>query len=153
MINKKFITLCAMVLLVTGCDQQEQKVEIQKKQVEVTQTPTKSTEKTSQSLNRSTIYYFHGNKRCTSCLKIEAYTKETFNEFFKDKFDLKIVNVDDAENQHFIKDYQLYSKSVILAKIKDGKQVGYKNLDKIWTLLGDQKKFKNYVKNEINQYL
>lgn len=104
-------------------------------------------------ITQSTIYYFHGNARCMSCHKIESYTREAYNESFKDIFDFNIVNIDDDSNKHFIQDYQLYTKSVVLVKVEDGKEIGYKNLDLIWSNLGDKENFKIYVKNEIEQFL
>ena len=102
---------------------------------------------------QSTVYYFHGDTRCSSCYKIETYTKEVFDENFKEDLVLKVINTDKPTNSHFLKDYQLYSKSVVLVKMKNGQQVGYKNLEKIWYVLNDKKKFKTYVKEEIEQFL
>lgn len=99
------------------------------------------------------MYYFHTDVRCISCMKIEEYTTAAYNENFKDKLELRIVNVQDASNEHFINDYQLYSKSVVVVNIKDGKETGYKNLDKVWLLLGDEEQFKAYIKKETEAFL
>ena len=63
------------------------------------------------------------------------------------------INTDLAENKHFIKDYQLYTKSLIIAEFKDGKQVRWKNLAKVWNYLNDRNKFYEYVQSEIKNYL
>ena len=104
------------------------------------------------------VYYFRSNFRCSNCYKIEEYTKEAMEKYFQDKLEsggivYKIVNIDKEENTHFVDDYQLYTKSVVLSKLKDGKEVEYKNLQKIWEYLNDEEKFHSYIKEEIYSFL
>ncbi len=103
-------------------------------------------------------YYFHGNRRCVSCKKIESYTQEAIESGFPD--DLKsgalqwqVVNIDEDEHKHFINDYQLYTKSVVLSKMKDGKELAWKNLDKVWTLLNDKNDFMAYINEELHAFM
>ena len=67
--------------------------------------------------------------------------------------EFKAVNVEDRGNEHFVNDYQLYTKSLILSFVKDGKEVRHKNLDKIWELARDKQKFITYVTKEINGFM
>ena len=104
------------------------------------------------------VYYFHGNARCASCYKLEQYAKEALEQNFADelksgKIVFKIVNIDKSGNDHFVADYQLYTKSVVLSLVKDGKQVRYKNLEKVWDLLRDQNQYHAYVRDEIEPFL
>ena len=103
-------------------------------------------------------YYFHGNARCPTCHKMEQYTKEAIEENFKDELAngllvIKAVNVEKKENEHFVNDYQLYTKALIISHVEDGKEIQHKNLTKIWEYVRDKKKFFNYVTTEINDYL
>jgi len=103
-------------------------------------------------------YYFHTTYRCSSCKKIEAYSREAIESGFAEelkegKLQWCVVNVDDRANRHFIQDYQLFSKSLILTKMKDGKQAEWKNLMKVWQLLGDKESFVRYVQAEVRSYL
>jgi len=103
------------------------------------------------------VYYFMTTQRCPSCMKIESYTKDaverTFSQNLKSGAMLwKMVNVDKPENNHFIKDYQLFTKSVVLVKIRGGKQVKWKNLDKVWELLNNKTAFQSYVVKEITAF-
>lgn len=103
-------------------------------------------------------YYFHGNFRCATCHKLEQYSKESIENNFKDaiasgKLEYKVVNVEDKGNEHYSSDYQLYTKSLILSLVKDGKQIKWKNLDKIWEYVGKKEKFTDYVKQEVAGYL
>jgi hypothetical protein len=105
-----------------------------------------------------TAYYFHGTFRCPTCHKLEEYAKEAIDNNFKNdlasgKLSFKIVNVENKENEHFAKDYQLYTKSVVLSLIKDGKEVRSKNLDKIWEYVRNKDQYENYVRDEVAAFL
>ena len=102
-------------------------------------------------------YYFHGDKRCRTCLSIEAYTKEAIESGFPEQLasgdlELRIVNVDKPENEHFIEDYQLTTKSVILADYRGGGQ-RWKNLDMIWEYVSDKEVFLDYIRGETEAFL
>jgi len=104
------------------------------------------------------VYYFLTNVRCSSCYKIERYTKEAVEQYFDDELTsgllvFKPVNIEEEENQHFITDYELYTKSVVLSMLNAGKEIKYKNLTKIWEYLGDKDKFYDYIKRETSQFL
>jgi len=104
------------------------------------------------------VYYFHGKVRCYSCNRIEQLTVETIREYFQKELEsgrlkLSVVNVDDRENSHFVKDYQLYSQSVILSDRQDGREVKWKNLIRVWELLKDGARFKEYVRAEVEAFL
>jgi hypothetical protein len=108
--------------------------------------------------NVNIVYYFMTTQRCVSCMKIEAYTKEAIEKGFAEslkKKDLvwRMVNVDESGNSHFIKDYQLFTKSVVLVKMLEGKQASWKNLDKVWELLNDKTAFQKYVTEEVKKFV
>lgn len=103
-------------------------------------------------------YYFHGTRRCANCIKIESYTKEAidsaYGEALKDSSLIwRVVNTDEEANNHFLNDYQLYTKSVVLVDMHDGKQVRWKNLEKVWEHLGDKEAFKKYIRDEVALFL
>ena len=100
------------------------------------------------------VYYFHGNMRCTSCRKIEDYTagavRSGFAEALKNgSLELKVVNVEEPANEHFVQDFQLYTRSVVVEKRAGDKRLEWKNLDKVWRLTRDKAAFIDYVQKEI----
>jgi len=104
------------------------------------------------------VYYFHGSFRCPTCHNLEQYAKEAIRDNFKDELAkgalvFKAVNVEEKENEHFVNDYQLYSKSLVLVLMKNGEESRHKNLTKIWEHVRNKEKYINYVKNEINTFL
>lgn len=105
-----------------------------------------------------TVYYFHGNYRCRSCTMIENLTKQAVNSGFtkelkNGRMDLQVINIEEPGNEHFAQDYKLYTKSVILSDKVNGKEQSWKNLDKVWTLLGDPDKFIDYIQTEVQTLL
>jgi len=104
------------------------------------------------------VYYFMTTYRCKSCLFIEQNTKAaveaTFaNELKRGRIEFKMVNIDEAQNKHFVDEYGLYTKSVVLADLKASKQNRWKNLDKVWNLVGDESGFRAYITKEVQAYL
>ena len=107
---------------------------------------------------RVIAYYFHGNLRCSTCHTLEQYSKETIEANFKQalssgKLEFKTVNVEERANEHFVQDYQLYTKSLVLSLVKDGKEIRSKNLARIWEYASDKKRFFDYVNEEVNNFL
>jgi hypothetical protein len=47
----------------------------------------------------------------------------------------------------------LHTRAIVIVKIRDGEQTEWKNLDKIWELVGDKKVFVKYVQDEVAMYL
>lgn len=115
-----------------------------------TQTATPSTQ--------TFVTYFHGDQRCPTCLKLEAYSREAIESGFADSLATgclhwRMVNYDQEDNKHYVDDYQLYTKALVLSRVVDGKEVAWKNLDKIWTLVGDKAQFIEYVQKETRAFL
>jgi len=109
-------------------------------------------------LKTAVIYYFYTNTRCSSCKAIEAYTREAVEKNFSAdykgwKIAFKGVNVDDAPNNHFVQDYRLDSKSVVVQKLSGDKSMKWVKLEKVWQLLGDKEAFINYVTAETHKLL
>jgi thiol-disulfide isomerase/thioredoxin len=108
--------------------------------------------------NQVTVYYFYGNVRCPTCYKIERYTQEAVEKYFGKEIkagtvSFKAINVEGEKNQHYVKEYQLFSKAVVVSMIKEGKEVKFNNLTKIWEYVRDKEKFCQYIKTETAQYL
>lgn len=103
-------------------------------------------------------YYFHGNVRCATCKKLEALSDEAIKTGFPQELkngviEWRVVNVEAKGNEHFIEEYKLFSKSLVLVEMDGDKQLKWKNLDKIWELVKDKDAFLKYVQNEVKLYL
>jgi len=103
-------------------------------------------------------YYFYGGVRCSSCVLLEKYTGDAMVKWFPDEINAGLVeyrpvDLEKSGNEHFVKDFNLYSKAVIVAETRDGRTIRWKNLDKVWTLLNDRDAFHQYVRGEVAAYL
>ena len=104
------------------------------------------------------VYYFHGNARCPTCFKLESLAKSEVETDFVDAIkngtiEWKTVNVEEKGNEHFTDDYKLYTKSVIISTLNNGKESSWKNLDQIWQLIHDEGTYRAYIRNEVTACL
>ena len=102
--------------------------------------------------------YFHNDVRCPSCIKIEKQSREAIQAAFGEQLEdgelvYRMVNIDKPENAHYIEEYGLYTKHLIIAEQRDGKDVRWLDLPKVWDLLGDEEKFKVYVVSGIEGFM
>jgi hypothetical protein len=103
-------------------------------------------------------YYFHRTARCVTCLKIEAQSHDAifagFGPALREGRLLFIpTNVEVSGNEHFIKDYNLVSQALVLVKYDNGKVTAWRDLDRIWDLVGDDAEFTEYVQAEVGAFL
>lgn len=96
------------------------------------------------------VYYFHGKPRCTTCMKIEKYTQSAVSSMKDKDVIYQGIDMERPENASMVKKYNLFTKSVIVSKSKNGKEQ-WKNLDKIWVKVNNQKDFENYIITEIKK--
>ena len=104
------------------------------------------------------VYYLHATGRCSNCIKIENWTKETVDKYYvkevkEGKLEFRTHNVDEGAYMHFKDDYKLVTKSVVLSLVKDGKEKKYEVLSGVWNNLHDQNAFYAYVKEKADGYL
>ncbi|MBN1127585.1 MAG: hypothetical protein JXA71_01265 [Chitinispirillaceae bacterium] len=107
---------------------------------------------------RLVVYYFHGHARCPTCIQLENYAKSEVEAAFasaikKERLEWRTVNIEEKGNEHFADDYKLYTKSVIVSTMRGGREVSWKNLDKIWQLVRDEKKYREYIRTEVQACL
>ena len=104
------------------------------------------------------VTYFHNTMRCPTCHKIEELSTQAIKFHFEKelstgKLVFRVINVDEPANEHYNTDYQLYTKSLIVSEVRDGKEVRWKNLEKIWEFVRDEEQFDKYVHTEIADWL
>ena len=88
------------------------------------------------------VYYFHNTIRCATCMRMEEYSEWAIQAGFPDELksgwiEWRVVNMQLPENRHFVEDFQLHLSSLVIVRFKDGKQVEWRNLEKIWDHVGD----------------
>ena len=104
------------------------------------------------------IMYFHATIRCESCLHIEENAKNSVGLLFeKELKDSTIIfrSLDflEPENEHFAEKYDFTNQTLIISKMVNGKEIKWKNLDKIWEFSNDFESFKEYLRKEVDLML
>ncbi len=155
-----FAVLCveviAIVFSISGCN--KEKSEAIQKTKAIKRIETQTQPKSEQVPDKVIVYYFYGNHRCSTCIKMEkladqAITTEFVEELNNQKLEWHVVNTDEKINEHFKKDFELYTKSLVVVAMKDGKRLKWKKCEKIWDFVSNPPEFLKYVKAEVHSYL
>ena len=104
------------------------------------------------------LYYFHGTRRCNTCRTIESYAQEAVEGKFKDALEAgtlnwTVLNTDESENAHFVKDFGLVSSSLVLVAVDGGEVLRHEILQDAWTLVRDKPRFIEYVQGSVGEFL
>ena len=104
------------------------------------------------------VYYFHATKRCWTCKTIEAFTEETIRARFPEQLasgalEWLTVNVDEPENRHFMEDFEMTTRTVVLVDKKHGVDQKWVRLDRVWELVLDKPAFVDYIWKSTNDFL
>lgn len=104
------------------------------------------------------VRYFHSDIRCTTCLAFEDWSKTAVEGFPEELANgtliWEVINFDQAEHHHYIKDYDLAEKSLVLVREENGKTVQWKNVEEFWDFEENQKdEFVSLAHNLIENYL
>ncbi len=103
--------------------------------------------------HRLVVYYFHRTQRCQTCLTMEAYAEEALRDAFPDALASGVLewhtaNLEAPGNEHFVADYEVSTSAVVMMTRVDGRQTAWRDLDRVWDLVGDELKFKTYIETE-----
>jgi hypothetical protein len=103
-------------------------------------------------------YYFHGTKRCRTCLKIQAQSEEAIQtglatELKAGRLAWSSVNIEEPGNEHFATDFKVTGSTLVIAEVKDTKAVRFAKLDKTWDLVHDKPQFMDYVAREVLAFI
>ena len=104
------------------------------------------------------VTYFHGGRRCGTCKKLESQAQLAVQNGFTEELaagliEWRVINTDLDENKHYKDEYQLYSKALILSAFKGDKEIGWKNLDKIWEHVSNPEQYQDYVQDGIKEFM
>ncbi len=104
------------------------------------------------------VTYFSSDVRCATCMRIERLTRECVERNFAPEIQsgriaLRTVNLDGPGNEHFVQDYRLISKTVIVSDLAKGQEVRWENLQQVWTKQKDEPAFEAYVVDAVRRHL
>jgi len=105
-----------------------------------------------------TVYYFHATARCQTCRAIEANADEALHDAFGPQLAdgtlaWRPLNVEAPENRHFIDDFQLTSRDIVVVRRRPDGSRDWHRLDRTWALAHDKAAFIHYVEGEVGAAL
>ncbi len=103
------------------------------------------------------VFLFHATQRCTSCVNIGKFTKQTIDNNFSEelssgKIVFREINIDLPENYQLAEKFQASGSSLFVNTIRGGKDYIEQDL-KVWRLVSDEGEFESYFKDKIANIL
>jgi thiol-disulfide isomerase/thioredoxin len=104
------------------------------------------------------VYYFHGTRRCPTCLGIQKVIEETIEEKFAKELEADMLvfeelNFEEEKNKPYVEKYQLSFSTMIVTARAGEKVVKWDNAGKIWDYAHAHDDLKAYVEKNIRAYL
>ena len=108
--------------------------------------------------DRLEVRYFVFGKRCSTCHRIEKLTRKAVEEDFEPerkagKVSFYMVDCDKESNKHWLEEFPMSAKSVLILKYEDGELVDWENMTHIWTLNNDEEEFLAYIRDMVRMML
>ena len=75
-----------------------------------------STKVSTSNIAKVTVYYFHGDRRCKTCIAVGEVAKSTINDQFKGNKEVLFseINIDKTENEKIAEKYQVSGSSLLI---------------------------------------
>lgn len=106
--------------------------------------------------NKVIVYAVHMTFRCPECNQIEWFARALVENEFKDQLDrgeMEFRAVDYMQNTEFALRYNISSSTIVISKIVNGEETGFKRLDEVWTKVGNRDEYFDYVRAAILESL
>jgi len=98
------------------------------------------------------VYYFHGAKRCKTCVAVGDVAKETVEKYFADNSNVHFVKISTSEkgNEILIEKYDVTWNALIISKGENFVEI----TDQAFaTAVKNPQSLENLVKKEVNKRL
>jgi hypothetical protein len=104
------------------------------------------------------VYNFHRRFRCPECVKTEYIVHKALKRYFSYELESgeitwQVIDVSIKRNQHYLADYGFIYNTVIVVDERSGKDVRFKNLEKIYDIMEDEEASVEFVRREVEEYL
>lgn len=103
------------------------------------------------------VFLFHATQRCTSCINIGKFAKQTIDDNFSEELNsgrivFREINIDLPENYELAEKFQASGSSLFVNTIRSGKDYIEQDL-KVWRLVGNEEDFESYFKDKLKNIL
>jgi hypothetical protein len=99
------------------------------------------------------VFLFHATQRCSSCVAIGKFAKETVEQKFSEelksgKIEFREINIDLPENKELATKFKATGSSLFINPIVDG-QDNIKEDTQVWRLVSNEQGFISYLSDKI----
>lgn len=103
------------------------------------------------------VFLFHATQRCSSCIAIGKFAKETVEQKFPEelksgKIEFREINIDLPENKELATKFKATGSSLFINPIFDG-QDHIKDDTRVWQLVSNEQGFISYLSDKIKTLL
>jgi hypothetical protein len=97
--------------------------------------------------------YFHAPHRCPTCRKIESFAHEALTpDFEAGKLEWQTADYTSAVDASLVEQFKVFTSTVVLVEVQDGKVVRWKNLEEVWDHTGDQADFTAFINQAWSEF-
>lgn len=90
--------------------------------------------------------YFHSPHRCPTCRKIESFAHEALTpEIETGAIAWQTADYTTDVNGTLVKQFKVFTSTVVLVEVEDGNVVRWKNLEEVWNHTSDQADFTAFI--------
>lgn len=104
---------------------------------------------------KSIIYIFYNDRSmtCQNCPETIALIENIYNQNYQNEYDLFVIDYGNDDEYNFIQTYQLNRPlEVVLVKVDNGAQFGWKKLEGLNYQISDQTSFSDNLQYQINSF-
>lgn len=103
-----------------------------------------------------TFYYFHNQRRCKTCLKVEAAISEFVQHSFAKELasgQIRLVklNAELEQNQPLVKKFNIAFSTLVVALDSEHSQSQWLHFDEVWRKYSDHGNFNRYMASQLQQ--
>lgn len=97
--------------------------------------------------------YFHSRHRCPTCRKIESFSHGALiQEIEAGKLSWQTADYTAGENASLVDQFKVFTATVVLVEVQDGKVVRWKNLEEVWSHTSDQSDFTVFINQAWSEF-
>ena len=104
------------------------------------------------------VYFFYNDIYCSTCEKLENYALSTIQadyagELSSGMLQWRTLDMRTSENKHYIEEFSLYSKSIVLVAFENQTITRFKNLEGIWDKVGEEMEYRSYIRENLKTFM
>jgi len=152
------VTFAATAFGLAGCTQSSAKGNEAAAQMATAPKAATASAQADSASDKVIVYYFHGTRRCPTCLGIQETIAKTIRERFAAEtasgaLAFKEINFEEPENKHFVKEYSLGFSTMVVVANKGQATLKWDNFNKVWDYAHNPEALTEYTEKGVRAYL